>query len=160
MNASHVTSMSPNTFRRLLVAHGRSSTLGMFDVSNPIDTEEIIKKLKDIKKQKTATAEDSSKGDALNEHEGENMVAKYYVNNSMPPKDSIINPPLSKLHGHGPQEISSSYSFYKRAFKVNGTEAWEFAMRDLGSIDTLLNRYGYVAPKMRGKLSGEKKGKN
>ncbi|CAL1546446.1 unnamed protein product [Lymnaea stagnalis] len=150
MNADHTTSMSPNTFRRLLAAHGRSSTLGMFDTTTQIDANKIIKKL--IENKKNPDGADAGGKQPLH-LDSDHIVAKYLVESTQPPRDAVMNPPLSKVHSSEPNQVLSSYSFYKRPFKVYGKEAWEFAMRDLGSIDTLLNRYGYVKPQLRGKLN-------
>jgi len=53
--------------------------------------------------------------------------------------------PLGSEHSFG----SDNRSFYRRTFRVRGQGPWEAAMRDLGSADTLMNRYGYVLPKNR-----------
>ncbi|KAH9509028.1 hypothetical protein Btru_048645 [Bulinus truncatus] len=154
MNAEKTTNMSPNTYRRLLAAHGRSTTLGVFDCSSQIDPNKILKKLQEVKQgeqeKKHNEVGDSEK--IKKKTDSDHIVAQYLVETSKPPNDAVINPPLSKAHGFKPHPVASSYSFYQRPFKVNGKDAWEFAMRDLGSIDTLLNRYGYVQPQLRGKL--------
>lgn len=157
MNASHNTSMSPNTFRRLLAAHGRTTTPGIFEASVTYRPEDIMKDLIEKKKGAAAAAKEKTESstDSLSKKpknvDSERLVAKYVVENFWPPKGALINPPLSKMRTAEPV-ISSSYSFYTRPFKVHGKEAWEFAMRGLGSVDTLLNRYGYVEPKWRGDI--------
>ncbi|KAI8772475.1 hypothetical protein BgiMline_032698 [Biomphalaria glabrata] len=149
MNASKVTNMSPNTYRRLLAAHGRSSSVGVFDCSTQIDPKKILKILDSVQESSKETGDSETSKKKL---DSEHIVTQYLVENIKPPNDAVINPPLSKAPKFKPQPITSSYSFYERPFKVNGKEAWEFAMRDLGSIDTLLNRYGYVNPHLRGNL--------
>jgi len=64
------------------------------------------------------------------------------------PIASDINPPLSKVERcNGKTE--HNLSFYKRPFRVIGKKPWEYAMRDLGTVDTLFNRYGYVTENER-----------
>lgn len=138
--------MSPNTFRRLLAAHGRTTTPGVFEPSVTSNPDDIMKALLDKKIKDKGEENQSKKPKTM---DTERLAERHVIDKSWQPKKALINPPLSKTKSSKP-EVTSSYSFYTRPFKVHGKDAWEFAMRGLGSVDTLLNRYGYVEPKWRG----------
>ncbi|CAG5131135.1 unnamed protein product [Candidula unifasciata] len=154
MNSSDTT-MSPNTFRRLLAAHGRTTTPGVFEASVTYNPDDIMKELIDKKHFEVRMKDKGEGSDTDNQKkksiitDTEHQETKYVVDNAWLPKRALINPPLSKTKNSKP-EVTGSYSFYTRPFKVHGKDAWEFAMRGLGSVDTLLNRYGYVEPMWRG----------
>ncbi|BFZ00545.1 hypothetical protein BsWGS_03584 [Bradybaena similaris] len=149
MNSNNTT-MSPNTFRRLLAAHGRTTTPGVFEPSVTRNPDDILKELIDRKvKDKGEAYDKENQSKKLKPKDTEHQVERKVAGNSSQPRKALMNPPLSKSKSLKP-EVTSSYSFYTRPFKVHGKEAWEFAMRGLGSVDTLLNRYGYVEPMWRG----------
>jgi len=73
------------------------------------------------------------------------------------PIASDINPPLSKVERCN-GKTAHNLSFYKRPFRVIGKKPWEYAMRDLGTVDTLFNRYGYVTENERKEEDGNNEG--
>lgn len=157
--------------RKRLTLHGRSTTL---DCCNPIETSRALKikcvKLQECniafkeslaKKQLTAKDVISGDGDIASFEIVENVPVSRSVPEIRPIKLSkderllAVNPPLSKETPEQRKDQGSiadprgSYSFYGRPFKVRGQRAWEYAMRDLGSVDTLNNRYGWMPEKFR-----------
>ncbi|XP_005093312.1 uncharacterized protein LOC101856640 [Aplysia californica] len=163
MNAKDTVDLSPTTFRRMLALHGRSTTCGLFGADDAINqmAEIMAAKQERERKRNGDGAGDERKdeeGDVSEkeDEEGEKGVSKQALTKVVqeissalkPPADGAMNPPLSKAYDDQ-KNANPSYSFYRRTFKVHGKEAWEHAMRDLGSVDTLINRYGYVVPSLR-----------
>ncbi|GFO22709.1 hypothetical protein PoB_004921400 [Plakobranchus ocellatus] len=120
MNISNSVGLTPSSFRRVLTEHGRTSTPGLLEFQM--------------------------------EAKPKNLNQVTAVKNELPVTDKApeVKASITKTQqadsAKMPQDL---HSFYARPFRVHGNEAWEYAMRDLGSIDTLMNRYGYVEPGLR-----------
>ncbi|RUS85289.1 hypothetical protein EGW08_006936 [Elysia chlorotica] len=162
MNISNTMNLPPNTFRRVLTEHGRSSAPGLLEspMTPELKTRRRLqprdKEVTDsLLKMATNPSEASNAKKDLPPSAESELASK--IDKHAPfqyPEVSAdnkhrIKTPVSKIRNTSASSPNGSFSFYKRSFRVNGKQAWEYAMRDLGSIDTLNNRYGYVEPHQR-----------
>ena len=163
MNLSGSIGLSPTSFRRVLTAHGRSTTPGLLQDPTTVKHEPLsvpvvpvvpveVEQKQEIKSEHPTTKVASANPLAVAAKAEEVAVMdklSSYQSDEMQRARDLVNLPVSKAKVSAPTHAADSYSFYKRSFRVQGMQAWEYAMRDLGSVDTLMNRYGYVEPHQR-----------